>query len=225
MEKNPYQQPVKIVNPKIESYLFSLLDERTKDPVLSEMEVLAEKRRFPIIGRVVGNLVYQLAKLVVARRVFEFGSGFGYSAYWFAKALPKGGTVICSDGSRDNLELAEGFLKRAGLWDKVEYHVGWAQEIFQQVDGEFDICYNDVDKGDYPEVWRLARERVRVGGLYIADNCLWYGRVAESGPVDDVVPGWTEAIREHNRMIFDDPDFEPFICPVRDGVLVARRIR
>jgi len=86
----------------------------------------------------------------------------------------------------------------------------------------FDICYNDVDKGDYPEVWHMAKKRIRPGGLYIADNVLWHGRVAVEDYVD-VVPGWTEAILEHNRLIFEDPEFDAFINPTRDGIIVARR--
>ncbi len=97
-----------------------------------------------------------------------------------------------------------------------------AQEIFTQTDGLFDICYNDVDKGDYPEIWLMAKDRIRPGGLYIADNVLWRGRVAVER-YTDVFAGWTEAVREHNQLIFNDPDFDTFINPTRDGVIVARR--
>jgi predicted O-methyltransferase YrrM len=95
--------------------------------------------------------------------------------------------------------------------------------VFRATEGEFDIIYNDVDKGDYPEVWRLARRRVRPGGLYIADNTLWYGRVVQQKVVDDVEPGWTEAIQQHNRLIAEDPEYDWFLNPIRDGVIVARR--
>jgi predicted O-methyltransferase YrrM len=97
-----------------------------------------------------------------------------------------------------------------------------AQDIFKQTDGLFDICYNDVDKGDYPDIWQMAKSRLRPGGLYIADNVLWHGRVAVDDYID-IVPGWTEAIMEHNQLIFNDSEFDSFINPTRDGVLVARR--
>lgn len=97
-----------------------------------------------------------------------------------------------------------------------------AQTLFAQSEGLFDICYNDADKGDYPEIWNMAKARIRPGGLYIADNVLWHGRVALTDFVD-VAPGWTEAIRKHNEQIFNDPDFDAFINPTRDGVIVARR--
>ncbi len=209
------------VDPAIEEYMLRLVANMS-NPVLESMEQLARERNFPIVGRLVGIFLETIAKTVAAKHVFEFGSGFGYSAYWFARAVGTAGQVICSDSDGENRNKAEKYLKESGLWDRVEFHQGYAQEIFSQTKGQFDICYNDVDKGDYPEIWQLARKRIRPGGLYIADNVLWHGRVAVD-KFTDIVPGWTEAIKEHNHMIFNDPDFDAFINPIRDGVIVARR--
>jgi predicted O-methyltransferase YrrM len=210
------------VNPAIEKYMRSLVSQTTDHPVLIEMEAVAEKNNFPIVGRLVGVFLQTLAKTVNAENVFEFGSGYGYSAYWFARAIPPGGKVICTDGDSLNKTKAEQYLGAAGLMEKIDFRVGIAQEIFAQSAGLFDICYNDADKGDYPEIWRMAKNRIRPGGLYIADNVLWHGRVAVERYVD-IVPGWTEAILEHNRLIFDDAEFDAFINPTRDGVVVARK--
>ncbi|SFP76901.1 Predicted O-methyltransferase YrrM [Nitrosomonas cryotolerans] len=209
------------VDPAIEGYMRSLVNQ-TDHPVLIEMEALARQKNFPIVDRLVGIFLETQAKMINARRIFEFGSGYGYSAYWFAKALGVEGEMICSDGDSRNQEMAEKYLSTAGVWNKINFHVGLAQEIFMQTSGDFDICYNDVDKGDYPDVWKMARDRIRPGGLYIADNVLWHGRVAVED-FTDIVPGWTEAILEHNRLIFSDPLFDAFINPTRDGVIVARR--
>lgn len=209
------------VNPAIEKYMRSLVG-RTDHPVLTEMEAVAAKNNFPIVGRLVGIFLETLAKTIDARRIFEFGSGYGYSAYWFAKAAGAGGKVICTDGDPQNKEKAGQYLKSADLLERIDFHTGIAQEIFGQTTGVFDICYNDADKGDYPEIWRMAKDRIRPGGLYIADNVLWHGRVAVEQYVD-IVPGWTEAILEHNQLIFGNPDFDAFINPTRDGVVVARR--
>lgn len=209
------------VNPAIEKYMRSLVGQ-TDHSVLTEMEAVAEKNNFPIVGRLVGVFLETLARTVSAKRIFEFGSGYGYSAYWFAKAAGTEGCVICTDGDPANKEKAGKYLHSAGLAARIDFHTGIAQEIFSQTEGVFDICYNDADKGDYPEIWRMARERIRPGGLYIADNVLWHGRVAAARYVD-IVPGWTEAILEHNRLIFDDPEFNAFINPTRDGVVVARK--
>ncbi len=209
------------VNPAIESYMRGLLG-KTDHPILTVMENLARERNFPIVDRLVGAFLETQARSINAKRIFEFGSGYGYSAYWFAKAVGEQGQVICTDGDPLNKEQAEQFLSEANLWDRVDFHTGIAQTLFAQTDGVFDICYNDVDKGDYPEIWQIAKDRIRPGGLYIADNVLWHGRVAMV-EFEDVVPGWTEAIRDHNEQIFADPDFDSYINPTRDGVIVARK--
>lgn len=210
------------VDARIEAYMHTLA--RVHDePVLLHMEALAQVQGFPIVGRLAGLFLEVMAKSIGAKRVFEFGSGYGYSAYWFARAVGAGGQVICTDGDAKNAAMAEEFLAQAQLWERVDFRVGIAQHSFAASEGEFDICYNDVDKDQYPEVWRLARERLRPGGLYICDNVLWHGRVALPDPVSDIKPGWTEAIREHNEMIFNDPAFDSFINPTRDGMIVARR--
>jgi len=209
------------VHPAIETYMRDLLDP-PYHPVLLEMEALAQKNNFPIVGRLAGVFIETMAKMINAKRVFEFGSGYGYSAYWFAKAVGANGQVICSEADLLNQQKAEHYLSAAGLWDRIDFRADMAQAVFAETSGLFDICYNDVDKGDYPEVWLMAKDRVRPGGLYIADNVLWRGRVAVE-QYSDVFKGWTEAIREHNRLIFNDPDFDAFINPTRDGLLVARK--
>jgi predicted O-methyltransferase YrrM len=209
------------VDPKIEGYLHGLL-RHTDNAVLLEMEALARQHNFPIVGRLVGVFLESLANSINAKRVFEFGSGYGYSAYWFAKAVGTDGNVVCTDGNPKNKDKAKSFLVAAKLWDSIDFRTGMAQSHFAQCEGFFDICYNDVDKGDYPEVWLMAKDRIRPGGLYIADNVLWHGRVALED-YEDVVPGWTEAIKQHNTLIFNDPDFDAYINPIRDGVIVARR--
>lgn len=222
---NPLQTPpgtIEPVHPQIFAYLKDL-HQRHDEPVVLEMEAEAVARGFPIVGRVVGAFLEVMALNIGANRIFEFGSGYGYSAYWFSRAVGPSGTVICTDGKPDNARKARAYLERTGRWNRIDFRVGWAQDAFRATDGLFDVIYNDVDKDAYPEVWRLARERVRPGGLYIADNTLWSGRVVQSIVTDDVAPGWTEAIREHNRLIADDPDYDCFLNPIRDGVIVARR--
>ena len=209
------------VDPRAERYLRGLAG-RHDEPVLLAMEQRAEERGFPIVGRLVGELLELLALAVGARTVFEMGSGYGYSAYWFSRAVGPGGRVVCTDGDPANRDLAETFLGQVGRWDRIDYRVGTAQTILAQTSGTFDIVYNDIDKGDYPEAWGLARDRVRPGGLYVCDNVLWSGRVAEDDP-DDARPAWTAAIRRHNALVYADPDFDAAVVPTRDGVLVARR--
>ncbi len=215
------RKSVPLVNPEIEHYLGDLLS-YLDTPALIEMEAFADKNNFPIVGRLAGSFIETMAKAVQAQRVFEFGSGYGYSAYWFARAVGATGKVLCSEADFLNKDRAECFLTAATLWDRVEFNVGMAQVIFSETQGLFDICYNDVDKGDYPDIWLMCKDRIHPGGLYIADNVLWRGRVAAQHSAD-VFPGWTQAIRKHNELIFNDPEFDSFINPIRDGVLVARK--
>jgi caffeoyl-CoA O-methyltransferase len=214
---------VDIVDPRVEEYMGSLLV-RYDEPVLLEMEAEGTERHFPIIGRLVGVTVELLARSVGAGRVFELGSGFGYSAYWFARAVGPAGEVHCTDGDAANRPKALGYLSRAGLADPIRWHVGDAVTSLGEVEGEFDVVYNDIDKEGYPDAWRAARERIRVGGLYLCDNVLWSGQVAEPDADHGRDEKTTDAILEHNRLIAEDERFVSSIVPTRDGVFVALRV-
>jgi predicted O-methyltransferase YrrM len=204
-----------IVDPAIERYLHELSNPR--DPILREMEVLAAERRFPIVGPMVGRLLHMLTRLIRARRVIELGSGFGYSAYWFARALPPGGTVILTD--RDGRQAAEAasFLERGGYTDRARIEVGDALEILDRVGGEFDIVFNDIDKAEYPRVLDKAAAALRPGGLLISDNMLWFGAVLDEAPSDPA----TRGVQELTRLLYDSPEFETVLIPLRDGVTVS----
>lgn len=214
---------LRIAAPEVDEYLGNLAGLEHHDDLLAEMETRAGAEGFPIVGRATGRFLEVAARAIGARRVLELGSGFGYSAYWFARAVGTDGEVICTDADPDNAASAENYLRRAGLWERVRYHVGDALEGLAAHDGAFDVVYCDVDKGGYPDCWHAARDRIRVGGLYLCDNVLWDGLVATGEDRDDL-PGWTGAIREHNRLVAADPDYVSSIVPVRDGVTMALRI-
>jgi predicted O-methyltransferase YrrM len=208
----------------VERYLTELAETEHSDPVLLDMEERAERNGFPIVGRATGRFLELAARSVGARRVMELGSGYGYSAYWFANAVGPDGEVVCSDGSADNAALAERYLKEAGLWDRVRYHVGDALAALAAETGEFDVVYCDVDKDGYPDCWRAARERIRVGGLWLCDNVIWSGQAA-TGEERPNLPGYTAAIREHNRLVAEDDRYVGSLVPIRDGVMTALRVR
>jgi caffeoyl-CoA O-methyltransferase len=209
---------IDIVDPRIENYMRDLLG--GDHEVAAEMEKAAGD--FPIVGRLVGVTLEVLARTVGARRVLELGSGFGYSAYWFARAVGEGGEVHMTDGDPEKQRRAVEYLGRAGLGDRLQSHVGDALEIIDQLDGDFDVIFCDIDKPGYPEAWRKARRRIRRGGLYLCDNVLWSGRVAE-GVEDDGPDGYTAPVIEHNRLIAADDEYRSTIIPTRDGVMVALR--
>jgi predicted O-methyltransferase YrrM len=209
----------KIVDAEVEDYLRGLYDDG--DPVRLEMEALARKRDFPIVGPLVGRQLLQLTLSIGARRVFELGSGYGYSALFFARGVGPGGAVHCTDLSEENVRQAEGFLRRAGVWERVTYHRQEALAALRQVGETWDIVYNDIDKTGYPETVELAYARLRPGGLFVTDNVLWSGRVVQAQ--GDGTPE-TAAIQEFTRRLFSHRGFLTRIDPTRDGVAVALRL-
>jgi predicted O-methyltransferase YrrM len=213
-----------IVHPAVTRYLNGLASV-DDEPVLLEMEELARQEGFPIIGRLCGQVLELMARAIGARRIFELGSGYGYSAYWFSRATGGEGEIHLTDLDPENERKALDYLGRAGLDKPIRYHVSDALTAFDEAEGDFDIVYCDIDKDGYPEAWRRGRERVRVGGLYICDNMLWSGRVTDEPDEADVREESTQAIHQTNQAIAGDPDFRSTIVPTRDGVIVALRIR
>ena len=202
---------------QVEVYLQELYND--DDPVCREMEALARQRGFPIIGPLAGRHLYQLARMIRARRVFELGSGYGYSALYFARAVGPAGEVHCTELSPENIRLAEQFLSRAKVWERVTYHQAEAIAALRQVGGTWDIIYNDIDKEDYPATLGLAYDHLRPGGLFITDNIFWHGRPFSGDPRPP-----TPQIIEFTRRLFAHPGFTTTIYPVRDGVAVALRL-
>ena len=211
-----------MANKEVADYLDSFAVAQDHQATLRKMEEFALQADFPIVGPAVGCLLHILAQSIQAKRVFEFGSGYGYSAYWFAKAVGKTGQVICTESSEENASLAADYLSQLGVAKMIDYHLGMAQDVFAETAGDFDIIYNDVDKEQYPGVFSACWQRIRSGGFYIADNALWSGRVVAKNIDEDKLSS-TNSILEHNKMIFSHPEFDTSILPIRDGVLVARK--
>lgn len=208
---------MQVIDPKITDYLGNLLPER--DPILQEMERLAEERHFPIVGPLVGKLCYQLVTAIQAKRIFEMGSGFGYSAYWMAKALPEQGKIISTEWSEENIALAKKFFQEEDLARKIEFHQGDALELIQQFEGQFDIILNDIDKEYYPAALEVIVPRIRTGGLLITDNMLWHGKVLEINP-----DAQTEGILQYTKSLYASKEFCTTVIPLRDGVGISLKL-
>jgi len=200
------------------------------DEVIAEMEAKADREGFPTVGPAVGGWLRFLAGLVGARRVFEFGSGFGYSAYWFAGALPEDGELVLTEVDADELAEARGFLERGGYADRARFEHGDAVEIVGRYDGPFDCVLIDNEKERYAEAFDAVRSKVAVGGLVLADNAV------AAGPIEfEVLPKLlhdeavettdaTRGIAEYLRTVRTDPGFETVLLPVGEGVAVSRRL-
>jgi len=213
--KPSWRHPNGFTAAPVDDYLYSMLPKR--DAVLAEMEDYAAVHRVPIVGPAVGRILQQLALMINAKTVFELGSAIGYSTIWWAQAVGEKGRVTYTDGDPKNAERARGYFDRAGVASRITVHTGDALEYLSEQKEEFDIIFNDVDKTDYPRVLRLVSARLRKGGLFITDNVLWNGRVAEKNPKG----AETKAIVEFNRQLGASPEFMTTILPIRDGVAVA----
>ena len=206
-----------ILEPKIEQYLNDLLPER--ESVVQEMEEYAEANNFPIVGPLVGRLCYQIVKSINAKRIFEMGSGFGYSTYWLARGLAGDGKIIFTEYSQENIKRAEDFLGKTQALDKVEIIHGDAIEALENRDEEFDLILNDIDKEYYPKSLKVILPRLRKGGILITDNLIWNARVVEAEPDTQ-----TRGIMEYTKMIYDSPDLWTTIIPLRDGVGISYKL-
>ena len=207
-----------ITSEPVEAYLYGLLPAR--DEVLSEIESAAAERNIPIVGPAVARILYQLAVISGAKNIFEMGSAVGYSTIWWARAVGESGRVIYTDGDRKNADEARGYFDRAGVSAQITVKVGDALEILSEQKQEFDIIFCDVDKEDYPRAFRVALPKLRAGGLFVADNVLWSGKVAESNAPD----ASTKAIQEFNRLLYGSPSLFTTLLPIRDGLALAVKI-
>lgn len=206
-----------IVNPKLDEYLHRISP--TVHGILKEMETQARMTDFPIVGPLVGRVLFQYARLLNAKRVLELGSGYGYSAFWWAVATSEDARIICTEGSTENIAVAEQYFTRAGLWHKMVYYRGDAVQLVDQIPGEFDIIFMDIDKHQYPAGFQKAFPRLRNGGLFITDNVLWSGRVV-NGEGDRA----TQGVLQYNELIYNTPNAFSSILPLRDGVAVTLKL-
>ncbi len=188
-----------------------------EDPTLLALREEADRRGLPpiSISPDEGRLLQVLLRAVGARRVLEVGTLGGYSAIWMARALPADGRVLTLEIEPSHAEFARRHLVRAGVADRVEVRVGRALDILPALDGErFDAVFLDADKEPLPTYFEWALRLLRPGGLLIADNALWGGRVLDERVDDDA----TRAVREFNRRLATDPRVTGIVVPTHDGV-------
>ena len=204
-----------ITDPTVDAFLTASAPPR--DAVFHEMEAYGAARRFPLVGPAVGAFLEVLGRAVSARTVFEMGSGFGYSAAWWLRALPPEGTVVLTDGDPKNAALGTAYLHRLGHRGRFRYVVGDALVALERESGPFDVVFCDIDKADYPRVVGPAVEKLRDGGLLVTDNALWGGQVADPAAVDAA----TEGVRGYLRAVAADPRLATSVLPLRDGVAVS----
>jgi len=204
----------------VRQYLDGLVPPRAAE--LQAMEEHARATDFPIIGPAAGQFCYLVTRLLGARKVFEMGSGFGYSTAWFARGVVEngGGTVHHVVWDADLSRRAVAHLGRLGYGGTIAYHVGEAVATLESMSGGFDVIFNDIDKRAYPESLPVIRRKLRPGGVLIIDNMLWHGRIfddADNSPT-------TAGVREFTRLITADPAWIVSLVPIRDGLILAQLV-
>ena len=206
-----------ILHPEVKRYLEGLAPERS--PLLDRLETYAQERGFPLVGYTSGRTMELLTRLIGARRVFEFGSGFGYSAYFFAQAVGEQGEVHGAEKDQWELDAHERLYAGESIKKRIHLHHGGAFEVFEGLSGRFDVVFLDLDKLDYPRALEVALPRLNPGGLVLADNVLWGGKTARMASQEDE---GTRALQDYNRLSHDHPRLSTVILPVGDGLAVSR---
>jgi caffeoyl-CoA O-methyltransferase len=206
-----------LIPDNVSTYLEHLVPPR--HPELLAMEASARDEDFPIIGPVVGQLCYQIARMIGARRVFELGSGFGYSTAFFARAVAANGGGVVHHVVWDEAlsKRARTHLGAMGYDGLVRYHVREAIDALRSENGPFDLVFNDIDKHAYPASLPVIDSKLRSGGVLIVDNMLWSGRIFD--PKDTSAD--TAGVRELTRLLTSSSQWTTSVIPIRDGVIVA----
>jgi predicted O-methyltransferase YrrM len=189
----------------------------SEDDVLREVRADTAKRGPSIqVSAEAGRLLALFVRLTGATRVLEVGTLFGYSGIWMGRELPSDGRLDTIEISPLHADAAEHWFERAGLSDRVVVHRGAGVEVLATLPGPYDLAFIDADKRPYPEYARLALERLRPGGLLIADNAIRGGQIVEAGVSPDV-----DGIRGLHDLLAADPSLIATTLPVGDGMAIA----
>ena len=173
-----------------------------------------------ISGHYQGRILSLISKIVSPKKILEIGTYTGYSAICLCEGMDKDGILHTIDNNKELVEIQNKYFKKANLKDKIVQHSGDAKNIIPSIDEEFDIVFIDADKESYPEYYDLIINKVRPGGIIIADNILWSGKVLEKVEKEDQA---TKSIIEFNNKISEDDRVNNIILPIRDGLNIIRK--
>ena len=192
-------------------YLDQLLPQT--DRLLTEMEAYAAQHRVPIADREVAKFIEITAATSGAKKALEIGMAIGYSVIHLARGMGEGSLVVTIEPSDEMINAATGYLKRAGLLDRVAIERGKALEVLPNLEETFDLLFIDAVKEEYSQYLDLGLQRLREGGVVIVDNLLWGGKVAS-----DDAESSTVALREFNCYFMNHPQLLAEVLPVGDGL-------
>ncbi len=191
-------------------------------PILKELERETHLKTLApqmMSGHLQGHLLRLLCRLKQPQCVLEIGTFTAYATICLAEGLPPGGILHTIEANPEMAHIIKKFIHKAGLEERVQSHIGRAEEIIPELDQRFDFVFLDAGKLDYGMFYDLLIERVNPGGLILADNVLWSGKVIQPTKDKD-----TAALHAFNEKINQDPRVENIILPIRDGLLIAQKL-
>lgn len=172
-------------------------------------------------GHLQGRFLAMISKLLRPVRILEIGTYTGYSAICLAEGLSEKGKLHTIDNNEELKAMAEAYFKEAGLGDKIKMHIGAAQEVIPSLQEKWDLVFIDADKENYSLYFDQVIDQMQPGGLIIADNVLWSGKVLGEAKNNDRS---TRALQAFNQKIQDDPRVENMLLPLRDGLMICRTL-
>lgn len=173
-------------------------------------------------GHLQGKILEMICHMINPVNILEIGTFTGYSALSMAKALPEHGALHTIEINDEITDFTMSFISKSGYADKIKLHVGDALKIIPELNLVFDLVFIDAEKNQYVDYYELIFEKVRKGGFIIADNVLWNGKVVEDNLRNN--DHFTKGIKAFNDHVHDDPRVQNVIFPIRDGLMVLRKI-
>jgi caffeoyl-CoA O-methyltransferase len=207
----------------IDAYACSHTQEES--PVLAELnretwaKVLIPRM---LSGHLQGRVLSMFSKMIQPKCILEIGTYTGYSAICLAEGLQDGGTLHTIDINEELKEMCERYFTKAGISEQTKLHTGNAIDIIPNIQAEFDIVFIDADKENYCNYFDLVIEHMSIGGYIIADNVLWSGKVVEAVDEKDLE---TKGLMEFNKKVQESDRVENLLLPVRDGLMICRKVR
>ncbi|MDQ3048486.1 MAG: O-methyltransferase [Bacteroidota bacterium] len=212
---------MEFIDPAIEQYALNHSDEESAVLKKLNRETHA-KVMMPrmLSGHMQGNLLSMISKMIRPKQILEIGTYTGYSAICLAQGLQEQGRLHTIDINEELESMVRSYVAESGLSEKISFYVGDATSIIPTIAETFDIVFIDADKKNYSAYYDLVFNKVAPGGYIIADNVLWSGKVLDTKKMD----ADTKAIDDYNKKINADPRVENMLLPLRDGLMIARKI-
>lgn len=209
------------MNAELEQYI--LAHSEAEDPLLSDLTretFLHVLRPRMLSGNLQGQFLKMICRMMGARRILEIGTYTGYSAIAMASGLPEEGRLHTIDINDELEDFTREYIEKSGLAHRIVFHVGDARKVIPTIDEVFDLVFIDADKREYSDYYRLVFDRVRPGGVIIADDVLWDGKVLKPGGNPDAQ---TKGILDFNALVQSDVRVENILLPIRHGLMLIRK--